>query len=123
MRRARVVEDGGGFYHVISRVVGRERLLCDESDPKDYRFSGYGEAMGGSEMARDGFGWVVGGGPSDWSVVGGVYRQLLYIKRHRGYFSEKRRDGARAMRGAQWGGLFTARDLRKCVITAATPAC
>jgi len=35
------------------------------------------------------------------------------FQRHRGYFSEKRRDGARAMRGAQWGGLFTARDLRK----------
>ena len=154
------------------------------ADPKDYRFSGYGEAMGGSKVARAGLGWVVGGGPSDWSVAGGVYRQLLYIKgqergltpagmpvrpgfsgeeveavlvakgklplkealrcrvryftdgvalgsrgfvdavfqRHRGYFSEKRRDGARAMRGAQWGGLFTARDLRKCVITVAEPA-
>lgn len=149
------------------------------ADPKDYRFSGYGEAMGGSKGARDGLGWVAGGGPGDWSVVCGVYRQLLYIKgqergmtsegtpvrpgfsgeeveavlvakgrlplttvlrcrvrymtdgvalgsrafvdgvfqRHRGYFSEKRRDGARVMRGAQWGGLFTARDLRKCVIT------
>ncbi len=154
------------------------------TDPKDYRFSGYGEAMGGSKGARAGLGWVVGGGPSDWSVVGGVYRQLLYIKgqergltpegspvrpgfgveevedvvaakgklpvaaalrcrvryltdgvvlgsrgfvdaafhRHRGYFSQKRRDGARAMRGAQWGGLFTARDLRKSVITLAAPA-
>jgi len=154
-------------------------------DPKDYRFSGYGEAMGGSKEARAGLGWVVGGGPGDWSEVGGVYRQLLYIKgqergltseglplragyseeeveavlavkgrlplgaalrcrvryltdgvvlgsrgfvdaafqRHRGYFSEKRRDGARTMRGAHWGGLFTARDLRKCVITAAAPAC
>ena len=30
MRRARVVEAGGGFYHVISRVVARERLLRDE---------------------------------------------------------------------------------------------
>jgi REP element-mobilizing transposase RayT len=155
------------------------------ADPSDYRFSGYGEAMGGSKLARVGLGWVVGGGPSDWSEAGGVYRQLLYIKgqargltpegvpvrpgfseeevaavvsakgrlpmtealrcrvryftdgvalgsrgfvdavfqRHRGYFSEKRRDGARAMRGAQWGGLFTARDLRRSVITAAAPAC
>ena len=39
------------------------------------------------------------------------------FERHRGYFSKKRQDGARAMRGAQWGGLFTVRDLRKCVIT------
>jgi putative transposase len=154
------------------------------SDPADYRFSGYGEAMGGLKVARSGLGWVVGGGPSDWSVAGGIYRQFMYVKgqekgltpegapmrpgfsdeevkavisakgklplraalrcrvrymtegvvlgsrafvdgafqRHRGYFSAKRRDGARAMRGAQWGGLFTARDLRKSVITLATPA-
>lgn len=39
------------------------------------------------------------------------------FQRHRGYFSEKRQDGARVMRGAEWGGLFSARDLRKSVIT------
>lgn len=154
------------------------------SDPKDYRFSGYGEAMGGSKAARAGLGMVVGGGPSEWSVVSGEYRQLMYMKgeerglaedgtsvrpgfsqeevesvveakgklpmttalrcrvrymtdgvvlgsrvfvegafqRHRGYFSLKRLDGARMMRGAQWGGLFTVRDLRKSVITVPTPA-
>jgi len=50
------------------------------SDPKDYRFSSYGEAMGGSKLAREGLGQVVGGGDSDWTVVSGEYRQLLYIK-------------------------------------------
>jgi hypothetical protein len=39
--------------------------------------------------------------------------------RHRSYFSEKREDGARAMKGALWGGLCSARDLRKQVITPA----
>jgi hypothetical protein len=37
MRRARVVEVGGGFYHVISRVVGWERLLRDEADRELFR--------------------------------------------------------------------------------------
>jgi len=37
MRRARVVEAGGGFYHVISRVVARERLLRDEGDRELFR--------------------------------------------------------------------------------------
>jgi len=151
------------------------------SDPKDYRFSGYGEAVGGVEQARAGLGMVMGGGPSEWSVVAGEYRQLLYLqgevrgvtaegmpvrpgfseeqveavvqvkgklklgealrcrvryltegvvlgnrgfvddafRRHRGYFSTKRQEGARAMKGAEFGGLFSARDLRKSVITPA----
>ncbi len=155
------------------------------SDPRDYRFSGYGEAVGGVEQAREGLGWVVGGGPSDWSEVSGEYRQLLYLcgkerglaadggpvrpgfseeqvatvvavkgrltlnealrcrsryftdgvvlgsrsfvdavfQRHREYFSPKRQDGARPMKGAEWGGLFSARALRKDVITpVASPA-
>lgn len=50
------------------------------ADPKDYRFSGYGEAMGGVALARKGFSLVVGGGPSNWREVAGEYRQLLYIK-------------------------------------------
>ena len=37
MRRARVVEAVGGFYHVISRVVARERLLRDEVDRELFR--------------------------------------------------------------------------------------
>ena len=50
------------------------------SDPKEYRYSSYGEAMGGSKLAREGLGQVVGGGESDWNAVSGEYRQLLYIK-------------------------------------------
>lgn len=154
------------------------------SDPKDYRFSSYGEAMGGSELARAGLGQVVGGGESDWSVVSGEYRQLLYIKgesrgitesglpvrpgyseeqvkaviavrgrlplneilrcrvryftdgvilgsrvfvedqynKHRGLFSEKRETGARLMKGAEYGGLCTVRQLRVDVFGHGAPA-
>ena len=143
------------------------------SDPKDYRVSGYGEAVGGSKIARAGLAHVVSGG-GDWDAVSGEYRQLLYVKgearglkedgtavrpgfsmeevetvvaqkgrlslpevlrcrvryftdglvlgrkvyvdeafaRHRSHFSANRQDGARSMKGAQWGDLFTARALR-----------
>lgn len=147
------------------------------ADPKDYRFCGYGEAVGGVAQAREGLGLVVGGG-GDWETVSGEYRQVLYLKgmergitpegeavrpgfseeqvgavvavkgklslgqvlrcrvryftdglvlgrkvfveeafqRHRGHFSLKRKDGARAMKGAEWGDLFAARALRVDVL-------
>lgn len=50
------------------------------TDPNEYRFSGYGEAVGGSALAREGLSVAVGGGPGNWEVVSGEYRQLLYIK-------------------------------------------
>ena len=146
-------------------------------DPKDYRFSGYGEAVGGSKQAREGLALVVSGG-GDWGAVSGEYRQVLYIKgeargitpegapvragfseaevgavvavkgrlslsavlrcrvryftdglvlghkvfveetfmRKRSHFSTKRQNGARALKGAQWGDLCTVRDLRVDVL-------
>jgi len=149
------------------------------SDPADYRYSGYGEAVGGSSQAREGLAQVVGGGGA-WGAVSGEYRQVLYIKgmeqglaldggpvrtgfseeqveavvavkgkrslgevlrgrvryftdglvlgrkvfvedafwRHRKHFSAKRKDGARPMKGAEWGDLFTVRALRVKVLEA-----
>lgn len=143
------------------------------ADPKDYRFSGYGEAMGGSRLAREGLG-VVLEGPGKWSELAGRYRQLLYVsgeargvraderparagfsgvavesvvaakgrlplnevlrcriryftdgailgsrayvedafQRHRADFSLRRQSGARTLKGAEWGDLFSARELR-----------
>jgi putative transposase len=145
-------------------------------DPKDYRFSGYGEAMGGSKSAREGLMGVVKEGDTeeDWATASARYRQLLYVSgerqgvrengmavsqgfstervdavmeakgklpmsevlrirvryftdgviigsrlfveesfgRHRGHFSAKREAGAKAMKGGDWGDMFTARQLR-----------
>jgi putative transposase len=47
------------------------------SDPKDYRHSGYGEAMGGGNLARSGLVAVLGEGGT-WDEASGRYRQLLY---------------------------------------------
>jgi putative transposase len=152
-------------------------------DPKDYRFSGYGEAMGGSKLAQAGLQMALGEA-GDWSAVSGRYRQLLYVTgetrgvaaegrgmrpgfsyeavetvvalkgklplnevlrcrvryftdgvilgsrvfveeaflRHRRQFGVKRQNGARALKGAQWGDLFTARQLRVDTIGMPAPA-
>ena len=53
MRMQRIKEVSDGFYHIVSRIVDR-RMILDTSDPKDYRFSGYGEAMAGSKKPHEG---------------------------------------------------------------------
>ncbi len=47
-------------------------------DPRDYRFSGYGEAMGGSVFARSGIIAFMDGG--NWADCVAGYRQLIYGK-------------------------------------------
>ena len=53
------------------------------SDPKDYRYSSYGAAMGGSKEAREGLcrlmQAVLGGGKS-WKETQAAYRRHLYIQ-------------------------------------------
>ena len=153
-------------------------------DPKDYRFSSYGEAVGGSELARAGLCECVGCGSGEWAEASGYYRELLYLKgeergvqengdpvrpgyseqevsevlaekgkltlgaiircrvryftdgvilghqifveerflRYRNRFGVKRETGARAMKGADYGGLCIARQLRVDVFGSRVPA-
>lgn len=48
------------------------------TDPVDYRFCGYGEAVGGGEMARVGLSHLVHWKPGIWKAVHAEYRRLLY---------------------------------------------
>ena len=51
------------------------------TDPKDYRYCGYGEACGGSRQAREGIGGIFanyGHGETQWQSIGGQYRQHLF---------------------------------------------
>jgi len=52
--------------------------ICE--DPKNYRFSGYGEAIGGQEPARSGLIRLLKryAGSTDWVPVAEVYRTHLY---------------------------------------------
>jgi hypothetical protein len=49
-------------------------------DPKAYRWCGYGEALGGGQLARKGLAVVTRsfGHGSDWRVVSRVYRKILF---------------------------------------------
>jgi REP element-mobilizing transposase RayT len=148
------------------------------ADPKDYRWSGYGEACAGGKTAREGLSAVHNSRwteqPGTWRHIAKRYRLLLYVageerhaayggrgvrpgiataevdrviksggkltlqqalrcrvryfsdglavggkafvngvfKHNRRFFGPKRKDGARKMRFADWGGLCTARALR-----------
>lgn len=157
------------------------------SDPKDYRWCGYAEAVAGGRLARRNLSRMHArtrawdGRSASWREVGPAYRMHLFghgerrtgdprsghagartgidaqaVERviadekgrlpvhvlmrsrvryfcdgtafgHAGFvdgvfeqfreqFSERRQSGARPMRGADWGGLTTARNLRKDVI-------
>ena len=145
------------------------------SDPKDYRYCGYGEACGGSRQAREGIGTIFahyGYDEAQWQVIGGQYRQQLFergektasragfsreavsavlesdgkltlpqallcrvryfsdgvvlgsktfvedvFQRNREQFGLKRKSGARPLRKAEAGDLWTMRDLRLEVIS------
>jgi len=182
--KSMLVEGSSGGLSAVAAYIDlnpvRARMV---TDPKDYRFTGYGEAMGGSKLARVGLG-VALGEPGDWSEVAGRYRQLLYVKgetqgvtadgspirpgfsmevveqvvglkgklpmnemlrcrvryftdgvifgsrvfvedafrRHREHFSAKREEGARTMKGGDWGDLVTARKLRVNVMGDPAPS-
>ena len=53
-------------------------------DPKDYRWSSYGAAMGGAKEAREGLRRLLqiveGGGRASWGNTQRAYRQRLYVQ-------------------------------------------
>ncbi len=50
-------------------------------DPKDYRFCGYGEAVGGETLARQGIGTVMRSlnVEGEWADIAKEYRRFLYL--------------------------------------------
>ena len=49
-------------------------------DPGDYRWSGYGQAVGGKVEARRGLSAVYGYARNEWKQISREYRQLLYLE-------------------------------------------
>ena len=151
------------------------------SDPKDYTWCGYGEAVAGGKRAREGLAAIFGeANHGCWRSVASRYRHLIdasdtesgltesgaalrpglsvkqveqivkergelplrdvlrcrvryfsdgvaigsqafvneVFRLHRDNFGPKRKDGARPLRFAAWGGLCAARDLRLTPIAA-----
>ena len=179
-----LVEGSAGGLSAVAAYIDLNPVRAGMvKDPKDYRFTGYGEAMGVSKLARVGLG-VAMCEPGAWSEVAGRYRQLLYVKgetrgvtaagkpvrpglskeaveevvgqkgkmplneilrcrvryftdgvifgsrtfvedafqRHREHFSVRREEGARRLRGGDWGDLYAARQLRVDVMRKPAPS-
>ena len=168
-----VVEDAPGVVLIVAAYVDLNSVRAGlVPDPKDYRFSGYGEALGRGGLAREGLESLW---PKEWGWKKGLaeYRKLLFGEAYRAGHSKKkaldpaaikkvyeeggklsvaellrlrvryftdgvvigtrgfveeifgkhyqqhvpgRRSGARRMKGGNWGGLMSMRDLQKNVI-------
>jgi REP element-mobilizing transposase RayT len=93
------------------------------SDPKDYRFSGYGEAVAGSKVARDGLRRLMqatGIGRHSWGQAQRAYRQRLYVQgRQKGLDPEGRplRQGfapEQVQKVLETGGRLPMHELLRC---------
>lgn len=73
-----VVEDQPAAVRAIAAYVDLNPVRAGiVEDPKDYRWCGYGEAVGGNERARRGLGSFHQ--PDDWVGIGREYRMVLLV--------------------------------------------
>jgi len=182
-----VLMGGAGVLRATAAYIDLNAVRAGlVKDPKDYRYCGYGEAVGGSSVARVGLEQVMREGDAvpDWGLAASKYRELLYLvgeargqaetgtavrpgfsydavqavldqkgrlslgevlrcrvryftdgailgsrefveeafSRHRRHFGAKRQGGARSMEGAEWGDMYTVRQLRVDVIGVPVPS-
>ena len=92
-------------------------------DPKDYRYCGYAEAVGGGKTARDGLSRILEGEgqKTDWRDVSRNYRVHLYgVGQHRTKPGGKREEMVpvitpeRAKQVIEEGGALSRRELLHC---------
>ncbi len=66
MRRARIIEEGGGYYHVMSRIVDR-RMVIDDSEKGTLRYLMRGmEGFSGVEIVT-------------YAILDNHFHILLYV--------------------------------------------
>jgi len=74
-----LVEDQPGALGDASAYIDLNPVRASlVQDPKDYRWSGYGEAMGGNRQARAGVCLIEH--QAKWQQAAAAYRKLLYLK-------------------------------------------
>jgi REP element-mobilizing transposase RayT len=108
-----VVEDQPGAVQVVAVYVDLNPVRAGlVDDPKEYRWCGYGEAVGGSELARRGLASFHEA--KDWGVVGREYREVLLVSGGRAGGSGKVALDAATIRGelARGGELALGQVLR-----------
>ena len=101
--RSILVEDGEALRTMAAHIDLNPLRAGLVDDPKDYRWCGYAEAMGGSKRARVGLCRVLGVAMDSWGEVGReTYRNLLLgegIESGREEKTRKRKAGAFLKRG------------------------
>jgi hypothetical protein len=71
-----LVEDQPSAIQAVAAYIDLNSVRAGlASDPKDYRWCGYAEAVAGNERAREGLASFHAN--SDWALVGPAYRQVL----------------------------------------------
>ena len=84
--RSALVENAHVALRTVSAYIDLNPVRAGMvKDPKDYRWSSYGEATGGSALARAGlmaavYGPVGGDGKATWRQGSAIYRELLYLR-------------------------------------------
>jgi len=93
--RSILVEDGEALRTISAYLDLNPVRAGLVDDPKDYRWGGYAEAMGGSKRARKGLCRVLGVAMDSWHTVGReAYRQLILSEGIEAGEAEKGREGA-----------------------------
>ena len=119
----------GGSGNGLSLVATYIELNCVRAgivtDPKDYRFCSYAEALGGSDLAREGIRKVISayGEVTGWVAAAARYRQLIYVRGEAAPIT----DGAPASRPGfspatvraviEKGGLLPLTDVLRCRVS------
>lgn len=78
-----LVEDSDHALRTMSAYIDLNPVRAGKvDDPKDYRFSGYGAAMGGCEQAMAGIRHIAQGfgNYASWQRICCLYRQYLYLQ-------------------------------------------
>lgn len=99
-----LVEDRESAKAAVAAYIDLNPVRAEiVSDPKDYRWSGYGEACCGNKLAREGLAAVHDSLPYEqrgaWRQVGARYRTLLYAEgeeRHAAYGGQVVRKGIKS---------------------------
>ena len=74
-----LVEDQPGVVETVAAYVDLNPVRAGlVEDPKEYRWCGYGEAVGGSEGARRGLASFQRG--TEWAAVSRAYREVLLVR-------------------------------------------
>lgn len=83
-----LVEDGDQAVRAVAAYIDLNPVRAGlVQDPKDYRWSGYGEAVAGCLLAQKGIASLYE--TADWEGVGMAYRQLLFVTAGRAGHSGK----------------------------------